>query len=407
MNPEAEDLEYIFKGLERLMIKEISTLWDIAALEHYNKEGLIPQGLRWQLPLNTGEEDAHDLLAWEGFLNHCASNAMSFIIDMRKKKLTHINEQIEEYKAKLEPFKNLDDYREFSTLCQKNIKKIEISIKEKKFKKYLKTKSDYDNHTIYKWHKNQVKDLLDYQEEPTNRPIGQLPVRETKPIREFNQQNHFNHTPKTPKQINHQQKQERPFYNHPSNVYSLKRKFHNKRWNNQKGYNPQRNYNPQRDYNPHFVHSHQSYNPHFSNHYQGYNMQRWNDHNDYNGHNPNGNESHLRYQTNQYNPQRHFNPRMNYHKNNRQNPNEGNQRWNKWTKQNEIQAGQNEVMEQQIDLPFDINRENFPHQQIGDHHSRQEMSENHLSVSTPGKRKIDVINEKHGSDHQPKKAKDS
>lgn len=31
------------------------------------KEGLIPQGLRWQLPLNSGEEDSHDTLAWENF----------------------------------------------------------------------------------------------------------------------------------------------------------------------------------------------------------------------------------------------------------------------------------------------------------------------------------------------------
>lgn len=85
MNPEVEDIEFIFKGLEKLMTKELSTLRDISALEHFIKEGMIPQGLRWQLPLNTGEEDSHNLLAWEEFLKHCSLNAMNMIVDMRKK----------------------------------------------------------------------------------------------------------------------------------------------------------------------------------------------------------------------------------------------------------------------------------------------------------------------------------
>lgn len=125
-----------FKGLEKLITKEIVT-WDIASLplEHYIKEGLIPPGLRWQLPLNGGEEDNHDTLAWEGFLNHCSTNAMLFIVDVRKNKLLKLNEQIEEFKQKLEPFKNLDDYMELSCICQKNIKKVETGIKERKFKK--------------------------------------------------------------------------------------------------------------------------------------------------------------------------------------------------------------------------------------------------------------------------------
>lgn len=153
MNPEMEDLEFIFKGLEKLMIKEISILWDIAALEHYIAEQMIPQGLRWQLPLNIGGEDAHDLMAWEEFLKHCSNNAMNLIVEMRKKKLLDINEQIEEYKMKLDPFKNLEDYQEFSTMCQRNLKKVEAGIKEKKFKKYLKTKNDFDNKTVFKWNK--------------------------------------------------------------------------------------------------------------------------------------------------------------------------------------------------------------------------------------------------------------
>lgn len=39
---------------------------------------------------------------------------------------------------------------ELSCVWQKNIKKFETNIKERKFKKYIKTKADYTN-TVYKW----------------------------------------------------------------------------------------------------------------------------------------------------------------------------------------------------------------------------------------------------------------
>lgn len=52
----------------------------------------------------------------------------------------HSPEHIEKYKTKLEPFKDLKDYQELSTMCQRNIKIIENLIKENKFKKYHKMK---------------------------------------------------------------------------------------------------------------------------------------------------------------------------------------------------------------------------------------------------------------------------
>lgn len=59
---------------------------------------------------------------------------MSFMIEMRKKKLLKMSD-IEEYKTKLEPFKHLEDYKELSNMCQRNIKRVETQTKENKFKK--------------------------------------------------------------------------------------------------------------------------------------------------------------------------------------------------------------------------------------------------------------------------------
>lgn len=48
---------------------------------------MIPQGLRWQLPLSVGENDTFDNMAWEELLNHCSMNVIEFIIDLRKKEI--------------------------------------------------------------------------------------------------------------------------------------------------------------------------------------------------------------------------------------------------------------------------------------------------------------------------------
>lgn len=59
-----------------------------------------------------------------------------------------------------------------------------------------------------------------------------------------------------------------------------------------------------------------------------------------------------------------------------------------------------------IDLPFDINRENFPHQQFGDHYPTALGINREEIQSTPGKRKLEDINEKQGLVRQPKKTKE-
>ncbi|KAG8591753.1 hypothetical protein GDO81_000288 [Engystomops pustulosus] len=59
-----DDLETNFKNLEFLMAKELNVMWDIASLENFLKEELIPDGLRWQLPLNTDSRDIQEHTAW-------------------------------------------------------------------------------------------------------------------------------------------------------------------------------------------------------------------------------------------------------------------------------------------------------------------------------------------------------
>lgn len=78
---------------------------------------------------------------------------MNFILEMRKKKLLKLSKEIEEYKVELEPFKNLDDYRELSATSQRNIRKTETTIREKKLKKIKKTKEEYYQNRVYNQNK--------------------------------------------------------------------------------------------------------------------------------------------------------------------------------------------------------------------------------------------------------------
>lgn len=70
-----------------------------------------PSQFKIAISINTDENNAHDLRTWEEFHSQCSFNAIKFIIKMRKNKLLMISKNIEAYRVKLEPFKNLEDYK--------------------------------------------------------------------------------------------------------------------------------------------------------------------------------------------------------------------------------------------------------------------------------------------------------
>lgn len=397
MDPKAEDLEFIFRGLEKLLIKEISTLWDIAALEHYISENMIPQGLRWQLPLNIGGEDAHDMMAWEEFLKHCSLNAMNFIVDARKKKLLNINEQIEEYKVKLEPFKNLDDYQELSTLCQKNLKKIEVGIKDKKFKKYQKTKNDYDNKMVFKWNKNST---------------NQLPQASDADIEVLNTPNPFKHVKSTHTPKNNKKFQRPPGYQSgpqgPPSRYPP----------------PNMQFPPQMQPNPRFPNrfnsyqreefSGDSYHPDRRNHYQPnhYHQGQFHSRGQY-PYQPNHQQRNF-HNKGYYQPQTNYQSHKNYYRKfNGSGDRGGNFHPRPQFKPPTYMQSKEIYLDQH--LPFGINKENFPHPALSHHPPSQNNIEclsnpphQQLEMeypNTPGKRKLDEGNDQ--SKIPPKKNRES
>lgn len=81
---------------------------------------------------------------------------MQLILYFRKKKILSLGDNIEKYRNKLEPFKNLDDYGDFSKTCQRTIKRVEEKNKNKMHNNFNKVMLDYTNNRVYKWNKKKM-----------------------------------------------------------------------------------------------------------------------------------------------------------------------------------------------------------------------------------------------------------
>lgn len=71
----------LFLRLKNLMVSEIHLQWDIAFLEKYISEHMIPRSLRWNVNPQQGESD---LDSWFKYFNEDGINLLGFLIIKKK-----------------------------------------------------------------------------------------------------------------------------------------------------------------------------------------------------------------------------------------------------------------------------------------------------------------------------------
>lgn len=125
----------LFIRLKNLTISELHTQWDIAYLETYIREAMVPRSLRWEIPPQKGDVD---LEGWFKYFNDSGLGLLRFLIQRKTDKLARLDEEIKMFKEKLTPSASSDEYRECSKALLKTLEKEERDQKVKKKKKYFK-----------------------------------------------------------------------------------------------------------------------------------------------------------------------------------------------------------------------------------------------------------------------------
>ena len=126
------EISGVFMRLKNLMTTEIHLQWDIAFLEQYQKEKLVPRGLRWDIHPQQGDDD---LQAWSRYFNEAGLNLLEFLTGRKKSKLKAIDSEIKTLREQLLPHKTSPEYISLSSNLQGILEKEE---RDQRFKKQKK-----------------------------------------------------------------------------------------------------------------------------------------------------------------------------------------------------------------------------------------------------------------------------
>lgn len=156
----------LFLRLKNLMVSECHLEWDIAFLDHYSKERMVPRGLRWNVYLQQGDVE---LEPWFRYFNEVGISLLGFLTEKNCLRMSVIDKEIQEIRDirdKLLPHKSTTEYNSLSTNLKNHLEKEEREQKFKKQKKYTRDVNDYKNLCVFSW---QNKDNT-----PINSDIEQL-----------------------------------------------------------------------------------------------------------------------------------------------------------------------------------------------------------------------------------------
>lgn len=142
------DLGGLFVRLKNLMIVEVHGNWDVAFLEKYLDDQMVPRSLRFEI---SPQDDDIDIAVWYKYFNDVGLDLLRFLIGRKRRKLNKLDEDITDVKTKLTPYKELDEYKNRSDSLKRILEKEDIDQKTKKKKKYSRDQEDYKTNQVFKW----------------------------------------------------------------------------------------------------------------------------------------------------------------------------------------------------------------------------------------------------------------
>lgn len=108
---QADEVGGLFLRLKNLLTSELHTSWDVAYLEQYISQKMVPRSLRWEVNPQKGETD---LEGWFIYFNDTGIQFLVFLLGKKRDKLKTLNGEISLVKDKLLPYKDQEIYKQKS-----------------------------------------------------------------------------------------------------------------------------------------------------------------------------------------------------------------------------------------------------------------------------------------------------
>lgn len=161
----------LFLRLKNVMTTELHLRWDLAFLQQYIIEKMVPRSLRWEVQPQQGETD---LESWFNYFNDTGISFLNLLISKKNNKLLGLDREIKELKDKLSAHKNTMEYNTLSSNLQSHLEKEDRDQKHKKQRKYSRDVGDYRANAVFGWQK--LLSTSSPMEGVTNTAEGNIPM---------------------------------------------------------------------------------------------------------------------------------------------------------------------------------------------------------------------------------------
>lgn len=98
------------------MIAELHTQWDIAFLDQYVADSMVPRSLRWDVSPQKGESELAELFQ---YFNEAGVKFLQFLAQSKKYKLTRLDIEMKSIKEHLSTLNSSEEYKERSLALKK------------------------------------------------------------------------------------------------------------------------------------------------------------------------------------------------------------------------------------------------------------------------------------------------
>lgn len=145
------DLESLVRKLGYNIEKKVSLWWDTNTFDRYIREKIVPRRSRWELPLNDGLMDKESIYKWFHIFNDNSLEGLAFLLKRKQKKMRIIDQQIEEIKSKLDPYKESAEFNRLASQLNKDLVARDLEVQQRKMKKFQRDVADYKTDQVFKW----------------------------------------------------------------------------------------------------------------------------------------------------------------------------------------------------------------------------------------------------------------
>lgn len=162
---ENTDINSALTVFGNVLEKQAKTWWGICTFEHYLKEKIIMQSLRWDVSPQGGLDNSDSQSEWLEFFYRVGIRLQELVLKRKIFKMNILEQKIDKLQIKLDPLKSTPQLIEFNK--ERNLKEVREGRSwhtKKKLKKFHCDKGDFKNNLVYEWqYANQNMENMDVQ----------------------------------------------------------------------------------------------------------------------------------------------------------------------------------------------------------------------------------------------------